>query len=80
LTRLPPWQRGACTRRQAFDCLGCDVGGGAYSVLDHKWLAKSQGYPARPVRIIVGWPAGGGADIVARLLGQYIFTAELPFS
>ena len=27
-------------------------------------------YPARPVHILVGYPAGGGVDIVARLLGE----------
>lgn len=27
-------------------------------------------YPTRPVRIIVGFPAGTGPDIVARLLAQ----------
>jgi len=30
------------------------------------------GYPDRPIRILVGYPAGGGVDIVARLLGEPI--------
>jgi tripartite-type tricarboxylate transporter receptor subunit TctC len=33
-------------------------------------VASAQSYPARPVHLIVGFPPGGGADIVARLLGQ----------
>src|SRR5260370_4895301 len=32
----------------------------------------AQTYPARPVRIIVGLAAGGGTDIVARLIGQWL--------
>ena len=30
-------------------------------------IASAQTYPVRPVRIIVGLPAGGGADITARI-------------
>jgi tripartite-type tricarboxylate transporter receptor subunit TctC len=35
-------------------------------------IARAQAYPARPVRIIVASAAGGGIDIVARLIGQWI--------
>src|SRR3979409_1467597 len=34
--------------------------------------AQAQAYPARPVRLIVGLAAGGGQDIVARLIGQWL--------
>ena len=35
-------------------------------------FASAQSYPARPVRIIVGFPAGGTTDIGARLIAQWL--------
>ena len=34
--------------------------------------ARAQAYPARPVHIIVGFPAGGSSDITARLIAQWL--------
>jgi tripartite-type tricarboxylate transporter receptor subunit TctC len=35
-------------------------------------IARAQTYPARPIRLIVGFAAAGGSDVSARLLGQWL--------
>jgi tripartite-type tricarboxylate transporter receptor subunit TctC len=46
------------------------VGAAALPFASH--IASAQSYPTRPARWLVGYPAGGSADIVARLIGQYL--------
>jgi tripartite-type tricarboxylate transporter receptor subunit TctC len=45
---------------------------GAPALLAVSPLAWAQAYPARPVRIVVGFGAGSAADILARLIGQWL--------
>ena len=35
-------------------------------------FARAQTYPTRPVRLIIGYPPGGSADMTARLMGQWL--------
>src|ERR1700757_1784944 len=37
--------------------------------------SSAEGYPTRPVRIIVGFPAGGPTDVIARLVAQHLSDA-----
>src|SRR5262245_32110588 len=57
---------------------------GTFSAAAHE--ARAQAFPTRPLRWVVGFPPGGGADIVSRImapslaerLGQPVVIANKP--
>src|SRR5256885_15325609 len=71
----------ACPRRRA-DCGGSIMkfprrtflrwAVGAAALPAAPRISRAQTYPSRPVRIIVGFTAGGATDIQARLMGQWL--------
>ena len=46
------------------------LAGGAAAVSASSTIARAQAYPSRPIKLIVGFSAGGTADIFARLITQ----------
>jgi tripartite-type tricarboxylate transporter receptor subunit TctC len=47
------------------------LAGGAAALTGSR-RARAQAYPSRPIRVIVGFPAGGPTDITARVMAQWL--------
>jgi tripartite-type tricarboxylate transporter receptor subunit TctC len=50
--------------------LQCGTLAAAFSALSS--MAHAQSYPSRPVRLVVGFPAGGPNDILGRIVAQWL--------
>jgi tripartite-type tricarboxylate transporter receptor subunit TctC len=56
-----------CPRRRFLSLAGA---GAVFAAIAR--TAKAQSYPVRPIHLIVGFPAGGPNDILARLIAQWL--------
>jgi tripartite-type tricarboxylate transporter receptor subunit TctC len=68
VTRQVPQERIMEIPRRRFLSLAA----GAAALPAASQLAEAQSYPARAIRLIVGFAAGGAADIVARVMAQWL--------
>jgi tripartite-type tricarboxylate transporter receptor subunit TctC len=62
------WKFGEVRRVQSLRFVWLVVGALTFGALS----AAAQDYPTHPIRIVVGFPPGGGVDLVARVIGQEI--------
>jgi tripartite-type tricarboxylate transporter receptor subunit TctC len=75
-TSRPRMQSSCCILREGIMRLPrrtfLHLAAGAATLTTMSRFAWAQSYPARTVRIIVGFPAGGTTDIAARLIAQWL--------
>src|SRR5262245_12145466 len=70
LACMPCFQKDDAMKHSRRTLLRLAAGAAALPAASH--LAWAQAYPSRPVRLIVGFAAGGTTDITARLVGQWL--------
>ena len=67
-----PFQGGVCVKTPRRRFLRLDRGRCRSCRPNFARRRRAQAYPSRPLRWIVGFPPGGGADTVARIAGQWL--------
>jgi tripartite-type tricarboxylate transporter receptor subunit TctC len=74
MRRIAPPSRAASARRRQPSTFTLASLLAALATLAAVWptQASAQAFPSRPVRIVIGFPPGGGIDIVARLLTPHL--------
>ena len=69
------FRRAAATSRpraaHAFAALAIGLAGAAIAVIGY---ASAQDYPSRPVRWVIGFPAGGSTDTLVRIMSEWLQT------
>src|SRR5262249_57636219 len=55
-----------------------NLAAGAAALAAAPRIAGAQAYPTRPVRLIIGYPPRGSADLTARLVGQWLSERPRP--
>jgi len=81
---MTPNKQQACQGERMTRVLHCILA--AALLLSGTAPSMAEGYPTRPVRVVVGFPAGGPTDIIARIvaqklsesLGQNFYVENLP--
>ena len=58
--------------RRSFLARAAGAALGSLALLGAAVPAQAQGYPSRPITLIVPWGAGGGTDATARIIGSLL--------
>src|ERR1700738_4862516 len=68
LSNLPSWEDAMKLPRRQF----LPLAAAAAALPAFSRMARAQAYPSKPLRWIIGFPAGGGADTVARIMEPWL--------